>query len=504
MLEIASIQDLARVQERLVLNMRCFYLDDLLLGIRLAEDKIPSFISAGLALFAVRFSSPRRLGKTQPVQWNQLKPSVELITSYLVADPIAYDDSILDEFYASNPVFVMLRLVASQFPFQVDIFARHAQPYVLYGELPEVIRARPATPDFDLHACFERLNGVTLREFIDVGFVTWIAARAHAGFTLGYYDKARAQGMRLPADLRLQAVLNNISAEPEKLCLLYERRKETDRRYGLYDFNPLFEYPLIRPWPAGTPMGADLRMSAPVPDLVAHRISTGIFYQMYNEYGLRFADYFGFLLQEYVGEILRNSVPSSALTSEEAIRSTYTDDRGPVPDWIILEGNTAVFIECKATRFSRAALATGNEAAIDSSLKQILKGLRQGIRFKKACQQRKPGLENLSGVGAFCIVFVSLEPLHLVNSHFFRQYIDELLAADALHDDSWVALSIQDLEMLQPHLAAGISISEIIRRLRTENASSVLNDVSSRTGLSYKNSFLYEKDRELYERLQVQ
>lgn len=100
-------------------------------------------------------------------------------------------------------------------------------------------------------------------------------------------------------------------------------------------------------------------------------------------------------------------------------------------------------------------------------------------------------------------MFVSLEPLHLVNSYFFRQYIDELLAADALHDDSWVALSIQDLEMLQPHLAAGISISEVISRLRTENASSVLKDVSSRTGLSYKNSFLYEKDRELYERLHV-
>lgn len=278
MLEIASIQDLARVQDRLVLNMRYFYLDDLLFGVRLAEDKIPSFISAGLALFAVRFSSPRRSGKTQPVLWSQLKPSVELITSYLEADPIVFDDGIRDEFYASNPVFMMLRLVASQFPFQVNIFARHAQPYVLYGELPEVVRVQPATPDFDFHACFERLNGVTLREFIDVGFVTWIAARAHAGFTLGYYDKARAQGMNLPADLRLQAVLNNISAEPEKLCLLYERRKETDRRFGLYDFNPLFEYPLIRPWPAGTPMGVDLRISAPVPDLVTHRISTGIFY----------------------------------------------------------------------------------------------------------------------------------------------------------------------------------------------------------------------------------
>ena len=358
-------------------------------------------------------------------------------------------------------------------------------------------------PAFDLNSSFEDLNGVTLREFLDVGFISWTAARGQKAFTLSYYDKARSQGMNLPADLRLQAILNRISADPSKFRSLYDRRKESDRRFGMYDYNPLFEYPIICPWPTVSPIGVKSRMCAPLPDLIAHRISTGIFYQMFNEYGLRFAEYFGFLLQEYVAEILRNSVPISSLVGEEEIRTTYPDDRGPTPDWIVLEGSHAVLIECKATRFSRAALATGNEAAIDSSLKQMLKGLRQCIKFKNACQNGQVGLERFFGVSKFKIALVSLEPLLLVNSHFFRQHINQILAEEGLPNDEWIAASAQELEILQPHVAAGIGLSEPLSRLRTETAFDVRRDISSRTGLTYKNSFLYEQDREFYERLGV-
>jgi len=49
----------------------------------------------------------------------------------------------------------------------------------------------------------------------------------------------------------------------------------------MYDFNPLFSYPIIRPCQNkqfSTP-GKDF-IHAPVPELVASRISTGIFYQI--------------------------------------------------------------------------------------------------------------------------------------------------------------------------------------------------------------------------------
>jgi len=332
MFEIKCIDDLRRVEERLILNLRCLYLDDVLFGIRDAEDKILPFIRAGLAQFAIRYAEPRSSGNTGSISWEQLVTSAELVASYLTADPIVFDETIRDEFYSSNPIIAFLRIAGNQFPYEVNIFAKHAQPYVLYGLMPKRIQNSPHVPKFDFDGSFERLTGVAFQEFVDIGFVTWTAAKAHKGFTIGYYDKARAQKMRLPSNQRIQAILNRITADKTRFVSLYERRKEIDRRFGPYDYNPLFEYPLIRPWPADSPIGAEHRICVPLPDLVVHRMSPGIFYEMFNEYGIKFAEYFGFLMQEYVGEILRNSAPPVSVIAEENVRATYPEKRGTIPD----------------------------------------------------------------------------------------------------------------------------------------------------------------------------
>jgi len=503
MFEIETVDDLERVRERLILNLRCLYLDEILLGIRNADAKIRLFVRAGLAQFAIRYAEPRLSGDTRSISWEQLEPSARLAASYLVADPIAFDKTIQNEFYSSNPVFAVLRMVGGQFPYEVNIFAKHAQPYFLYGVMPNRVRILQNVPKFDFPSSFEKLTGVTLQEFVDVGFIAWTAAKACKGFTLGYFDKARFQGMRLPSNLRIQAVLNRIMADRSKFISLYERRKQNDRRFGPYDYNPLFEYPLISPWPADSRHGSELRMCAPLPDLIIHRMSPGIFYEMFNEYGPAFSEYFGYLMQEYVGEILRRSAPPVAVIAEQDIRTTYPEDRGTVPDWIVFEGSKAILIECKATRFSRAALATGSEDAVDDSLKQLFKGLRQCIKFRNACQARQVGLERFSEITEFTVVVVSLEPLLLINSMFFRQYVNEILAEQGLAEENWIVASLQNLEVLQPHFVAGIGISDTFRRLQNETYASVLEDITTRTGLTYRDSFLMEQDGELYQRLGI-
>src|SRR5205085_3110224 len=121
--------------------------------------------------------------------------------------------------------------------------------------------------------------------------------------------------------------------------------------------------------------------------------------------------------------ILQHASACSTLFSEDDLRQHYSSDSGKkVPDWVIIEGETAILIECKATRFSRAALATGSEAAVNDSLKQVIKGLRQLDNFRQACLAKKAGLEALHGCKMFRSVVVTLEPLYLINSLFFRKY----------------------------------------------------------------------------------
>src|SRR5262249_16919925 len=162
-----------------------------------------------------------------------------------------------------------------------------------------------------------------------------------------------------------------------------------------------------------------------------------IFYEMFNHYRTEFSNYFGTIFEIYVGEILARSGFTDKLLSETDIRKTYPTDEGKVPDWAVIDGSTAVLIECKATRFSRSTLTTGGEEGINDRLKQTLKGLAQLYRFREACIARAQGLENLHKCTNFKLILVSFEPLHLINSPLFRQYINKELANQGINDFPW-------------------------------------------------------------------
>lgn len=69
---------------------------------------------------------------------------------------------------------------------------------------------------------------------------------------------------------------------------------------------------------------------------------------------------------------------------------------------------------------------------------------------------------------------------------------------------SWYVFGVDELERMQPHWAAGINISTVIDELlahRTFN--DVLKDSAEKTGCCYKDSFLYEMDKEIWDRLNI-
>jgi hypothetical protein len=107
----------------------------------------------------------------------------------------------------------------------------------------------------------------------------------------------------------------------------------------------------------------------------------------------------------------------------------------------------------------------------------------------------------------YCSIFkpiiVSLEPLFLINSEFFREYINTLLAAEGVTGLDWQILSIDELEALQPHIAAGFNLAQVLDELRNKSFNNVLENLSSQTNRTFAHSFLYDKQEELYQRLGV-
>lgn len=464
------------------------------------------FIAAGISSFAIRFSNPNR-HTNREFTLSDLTDLYNLVLDYLTADPITTDEEIDKVFHKSNPVFVMLRMVASQFPFEVNTFGFVAQSLLLFSELPNRLENKKGIPKFEFYREFQKLTGLSVQDFMSCGFVIWTGSSSKntIGLTRNYFEKARSQGVELPDDEGFLLMLNSIAADPDRFRQTYEQMKQKDRRFRVYDFNPLFTFPLLRPWHHNQWKTKEQdRIVAPLPDLIAYRISTGIFYEMFNRYKEQFAHYFGYLFEAYIGRLLEASVKSQNLISEDTIRQTYSESSGKAPDWIVLDGSTAILIECKATRFSLAALGTGAEESVNDSLKQILKGLKQLHEFRQSIITKAPGLERFHYCTEIKPVLVTFEPLYLINSVLFRNHINSLLhETENITGMPWRILSVKELECLQPHFGAGISLSETFSAMEVNTYHEVLNDLLTRTGLTYKDSMLYRLDQEMYERLKI-
>lgn len=211
-----------------------------------------------------------------------------------------------------------------------------------------------------------------------------------------------------------------------------------------------------------------------------------------------FSNYFGYVLEEYLKEILNHCINSEIFVD---IRDLSIDNEIKYPDYAIIDGSTALIFECKATKFNLPAQTIASKKAVNDSLKQVKKGLIQLDTFIKACKSKLPSLHQFHHCTIFKPILVSLEPLYLINSVDFRNHVNELLKNEGVVNLDWRIFSIGELETLQPHLVQGINLSQVIQDLENNTFNDVLKQLCSKTNKSFKDSFLYPKQEELYQRL---
>ncbi len=506
-MEISSLSHLENLEFQIAAAFRKLKLGDVLHSLYLLKKSSPElrpFMVARVALFAARFCPPSKA--SQSIKNYDIRSLVNL-TNQHYADPITFDKELHDESINSNPVFMMLRHSSSQFPFEPALFSQFSRPALLFHEIPKQLQCLPI-PQFDFESKFQAITGVSVLDFITTGFVIYAASHCNFAVNQDFFKKTRKQGINIPSDQIVRDILSQLVADKFKLIEVYEKQKNKDRRFRMYDLNPLLFYPVIRPCQNKQFSTSDKDfIHAPVLDLVASRISSGIFYQMYNAYmtesRTEFSEYFGYVFERYVGLVIENCITSEKLLSESEIRSFYPANKGKAADWILIDGSTLILFECKATRFSRAAQAIASEDAVNKSLAQVKKGLKQLSSFMSACRAKVPELEKLHNCTTFKPILVSLEPLHLINSPWFREHIDSLLASEGVTGLNWQILSIDELEALQSHIADGFRLVQVLDDLLTKTFNNVLQDLSSQTNRTFAHSFLYQKQEELYQRLDI-
>jgi hypothetical protein len=133
-----------------------------------------------------------------------------------------------------------------------------------------------------------------------------------------------------------------------------------DHRF-VYAFNSLRSFPLIRmSW-----VGSDA-IVCPVVMLLFWRITSGLYYSLCKH--RQFGDAFGRSFQSYVGEVISRSIsrPNTELLAEQRYGPKATQ-RDSV-DWILAEGNFALFLECKAKRLTWDAKVALDDMSLLNSI----------------------------------------------------------------------------------------------------------------------------------------
>jgi hypothetical protein len=113
---IKTLDDLDEFDSKIGSEFRKFRLADILHSLHIYEKTAEHpFIVAGAALFAIRFSIPSKIIKQKKgISSKDLNKLLHLVWQYQSIDPIILDNNLQTEFNASNPIFLLIRLVNQQ------------------------------------------------------------------------------------------------------------------------------------------------------------------------------------------------------------------------------------------------------------------------------------------------------------------------------------------------------------------------------------------------------
>lgn len=461
--------------EELKRRLGDYKLDDALLFLNfvLQASRDPS-LDAAIFRFAQRYPAAithfkvEFLAKWLIIQGSNLSPYQLDWPNYLtlsqmyncIEDPIVNDPT----FRTRNPIDVIVRMMHQQLPGQQQI------PLQFFGSaLMLFVDASTRMADqigYHVPARFKEITGLTVEEFMQLGFVVFSArggpAKTRGTFTAEYLRKAFDQGVSVAEDVKVTRFLERVSADYQQFRLLAssDEYRVQDPGYILYEFNPLQKRPIIEVQPG--------RYVAPNPDLIIDRVTLGIYYDLFDADGLAFADKMGVVFEEYIGELLAAVYAQNKLFREREYGPKHSRKQGPA-DWTIVEGDVATLVECKTIRPNLELVSLASKDDLEEYSRRVAGAVHQLYRHSQAIRRRERGLEDFYGLD-FRYLVLTLGRVQAINTFFFRRLIDDQLTDMGVPALPYYVLSAQELEHLLSLVVKGAKLSDLLARLADEGA----------------------------------
>lgn len=335
----------------------------------------------------------------------------------------------------------LIRMSYEEFPMQVmNHRADIPRTMILFEELASAA----GNSEFDVARAFREKSGLTVREFLLIGFAYWV----HAG-----------QGeIRPPISTTIPNLKGILSPENQSKFLSivaadYSRFRTNQQRqlikdgYEKHQFNCLHLYPLI--WTTRKRL-----LVCPLPPLLIRRVTRGIYYYLQEAYSKgkdrnEFTSFFGKqLFEPYVGMQLRTLRSKTELRPESSITKSEKSC-----DWILIEGESTTLIECKTLGLTARAKSFGEPNIVLEDLRRrILKAVAAFQRTERAIDSGAPGFGDLRGKPRRNLI-VLYDEIFLFNSLLYRELLQNDLEASGLDKIEFQVCSISELEYVIPALA---------------------------------------------------
>lgn len=472
--DIHSREDADRIYKYICDRLKMYKLDNLLLKIHdeFLDNKYPIYRNFIPSMVKFILLNSTMYGEINSIPNDEFFDLLRKIISYELYDP--QFDKEINRKQAATSYF--LRSIG-QLQWDRNIRFMLSRTLFLYDEILKEDSAPKYIKDI-VGQKFKEKFGLTLLDFIKIGAVLWAGSISRkGGLRRDYLENARGRGMTVPNDESAKICLRLIAYEPIQF--------RTDPLLKKYNLNPLLSHPLVRLWEKSEMEEMfDDKFIAPIPDIVIYRISIGLYYQLYNIFGMDFATNFGVLFELYVKKIIEGfRFPGKVITEKDIdIYLPFKGKKGGTtrrPDWVMFSENGIILIECKAMHYTQDTFEHGINAKDTAWMTQIRKALDQFDKF----EQQIPELCRKLGIHypelRIQKIIVSFEPLLGLKYGPLREFIDGKKKRD------WVLIPVEDLEEIQPYIAKGYDLWSFISEYKNashEDFNKIIEKMQLKTG----------------------
>jgi hypothetical protein len=312
-----------------------------------------------------------------------------------------------------------------------------------------------------LEPLFEGKFGLTLREFFTAGV-------ALLGTYITYSDIKRPMNTEIEGLTQeaMDKLLDHFSLSPEAMRERLIQAQQYSANYA-YAYNPMRERPLIKMEVEGVE-----HYFCPLSVLFVWAMTSGIYYRLVGTE--EFAKGFGESFQVYVGEVLAATNASGrAVVPEEEYGTKGKMKR--TSDWVLDDGQHALFIECKTKRLRQEAKE--NILSLDQLYGNLDELVNAVVQSYKTIEEYKAGKYPSLAYDAqrqIYPVVVTLEEWYYMGdpaTKYVTSRVEETLVnlgigVDALKSSPFTICSIHEFEMLCQTLET-TSIAEVMTKWAT-------------------------------------